>query len=234
MLTTRKTSNMNDFIINDGVLVGYTGKSLNPVLPEGIEIIEKDVFEFLEIQSVTLSQGVKVIASGAFVYCEKLKKISFPDTLEVIDKYAFCGCKSLKEVVLPKSVRFIHILAFDECPNIKSIEVARDNPEYSSIDGVLFDKEVKQLIYYPRAKKGRAYTIPEGVEKIVINAFGNNENLPEVILPDSLKNMKDSFYSKTNIKAFYINESNEALCSEDGMVLSKDKKELIIYPCKCQ
>ena len=48
--------------------------------------------------------------------------------------------------------------AFGKCKQLKAFEVDAENQNFSTIDGVLFNKDCSKLIYYPNAK-GQSYTV---------------------------------------------------------------------------
>ena len=60
----------------------------------------------------------------------------------------FDGCESLQSINIPDSVTTIKEGAFDYCLNLKSITVGANNPNYVSIDTVLFTKDMKKIICY--------------------------------------------------------------------------------------
>lgn len=106
-------------------------------------------------------------------------------------------------VSIPASVRYISPFAFGGCENIKSITVAAANPAYSSADGVLYNKDKKELLYYP-IQKSTAPVIPEGVETLT-NAFYYNSRITAVTLPSTLKKIGiGSFYNCYNLKSVTI------------------------------
>ena len=65
---------------------------------------------------------------------------------------AFFGCSSLTSVTIPDSVTSIGPLAFSGCSSLTAINVHAANPNYSSVDGVLFDKNQTTLIQCPGGK----------------------------------------------------------------------------------
>ena len=67
-----------------------------------------------------------------------------------------------------------------------NIFVSDENPYFKSVDGILFSKDGKELIRYPKNRTDTSYRIPEGVEKIYKNAF-DNTFLEQLILPTTLK-----------------------------------------------
>ena len=87
---------------------------------------------------------------------------------------AFFYCASLTSVTIPHSVTSIGMNAFAHCPSLTNIEVVKSNSEYSSQNGVLFNKYKKKLIQYPEGKTGDQYTIPNSVINIrFINIINN-------------------------------------------------------------
>ena len=102
-----------------------------------------------------------------------------------IGKNALLWCFDVTQVTLPASVTSIQGNPFREC-NIASFTVARKNPVFESVDGVLFDKQRKGLVAYPRQKKDDAYAVPDGVTFIGESAFGYCDGLTRVDIPDSV------------------------------------------------
>lgn len=109
-----------------------------------------------------------------------------PSGITSIEEYAFYS-SDLTSVTLSSSVANIDSEAFIYS-SLTRINVASGNPYYSSIDGVVFDKAVKTLIVYPRARKG-AYTIPAGVTSIGDYAFENCSSLSSITIPNSVMNI---------------------------------------------
>ena len=124
-----------------------------------------------------------------------------PDDVEKIGYQAFAGCSSLTSVVIPEGVTKIGVAAF--ASSSAKIEVDPKNTAYSSVDGVLFDKDRKTLLYVPKDRSVEAYSIPEGVEKIGASAFGGHSSLKSVDIPESVKEIGESAFwncvSLTNV-----------------------------------
>jgi len=98
---------------------------------------------------------------------------------------AFASCSSLESVTLGKSVTSIGMGAFASCSSLTKIVVWKENPRYSSLDGVLFNKGQTTLIQCPGRKSG-TYIVPDGVTEIGMGAFLKCSNLTSVIIPDSV------------------------------------------------
>jgi hypothetical protein len=129
---------------------------------------------------------VTEIGWNAFYQRTHLTQIEIPDMVKIIEGSAFYRCYSLGSIVIPKSVENIDGSAFFRCIRLTSIEVDPLNPNFISIDGVLFDKEMKRLIAYPEGSNTRRYYVPDGVEEIEA-AFGYHPyNLEELYIPASV------------------------------------------------
>jgi len=103
-----------------------------------------------------------------------------PSSVTKIGDGAFAGCAKLTSVTIPKSVASIGYGAFTGCANLKTISVSSNNKDFSSSDGVLFNKDKTTLIAYPIGKTASSVTIPSSVTNISDGAFANCERLTSV------------------------------------------------------
>jgi hypothetical protein len=101
-----------------------------------------------------------------------------------ISANAFRGDKH-KFLFIPAGIVRIGIQQIPGCFGLESITVDKENSEYSSIDGILFDKKGETLIYYPCARKG-SYRVPPGVLRIEDYAFSDRSGLGGIVLPEGL------------------------------------------------
>jgi len=99
---------------------------------------------------------------------------------------AFRGCRKLSRIAIPDSVTSITSGSFLECEALTSITVGANNKNYSSSEGVLFNKDKTTLIRYPSDKPETIYNIPDSVTKIDDFSFYYSDNLKKVIIPDSV------------------------------------------------
>ncbi|MBR3430450.1 MAG: leucine-rich repeat protein [Clostridia bacterium] len=178
----------------------------------------------------------------------------FIDTSVRDYKNAFDQCTEVKNIIIntPIDIDFLHF--FRNCGKLESITIVADHPSYSSRDGVVFSKDGKTLLYYPRGKKG-AYTIPENVTSIGTEAFSNCLGLTEITVPAGITEIgysafKDStalthvqmnarmteisfgsiFTGCTVLTGISIPEDHRAYSSKDGVVFDKEGTMLLYCP----
>jgi hypothetical protein len=160
--------------------------------------IGDSVFENSGLKSISLNADMRYIGNGAF-RGTKLKSISLPGKVTYIGNRVFANCRSLTSINIPAGVKGINPGAFNNCVSLKSIAVAAANKEYSSQDGVLYNKNKTKLIQYPLNKKNASFTVPRSVDTIRSHAFEENSHLISVTL--STKNIgKFAFASMENLK----------------------------------
>lgn len=95
---------------------------------------------------------------------------------------------------LTSSVKTIEEGAFSGCTGLTDISVSEDNSNYSSENGILFNKNKTKLILYPRGKQG-AYPIPSSVTSIEERAFSGCTGLTDVTIPSSVTSIGDYAFS---------------------------------------
>lgn len=152
---------------------------------------------------------VTTISVGAF-YLSAITSIEIPNTVTSIGEMAFLGCTSLKSVKLSTGVAKIDKNAFGSCSALQEIQVAKDNPNFSSLNGVLYSKKQDTLVIYPAAKTDAAYIIPGNVTSVAMYAFSENPYLETLTIPNSLIKVGDSaFYNCKNLRAVSYNGTEE-------------------------
>ena len=156
-------------------------------------------FNCVTMLSVSIPDSVTSIGNYAFGNCYSLSDISIPTNVTTMGYGAFYEC-AFFDVSIPKSVTNMDN-AFYNCINLISITVDSSNPAYSSLDGVLFNKNQTKLLKCPRKDTG--YTVPNGVTCIGNYAFDMCATLPSVTIPNSVTNIGDgAFYQGFNLTSY--------------------------------
>lgn len=207
-------------------IVGYTGTIENLTIPESISY-EDYTFE------------ITSIADSAFSNCASLKSVTIPDSVIRIGDSAFEDCTSLTSIKIPYSVTSIGFSAFEGCKRLRSFSVNESNSNYSSQDGVLFNKDKTEIIQYPIGNERAIYDVPNSVNSIRDSAFSGCTSLTSLTIPESVKDISDSafygcvdlnkiYYSgtKSQWKAINIGSNNDKLIENlvkctDGFILNK-------------
>ena len=138
------------------------------------------------LKSITMPNSVTSIGDMAFYKCSSLTSITIPDSVTSIGSSAFSGCSKLRSITIPNSVTSIGAWAFNGCTGLTAINVAMENQNYVSPDGVLYNKDKTTIICYPAGKKGNNYKIPDGVTEIGSIAFSRCSSLTSVTIPNSV------------------------------------------------
>lgn len=124
-----------------------------------------------------------------------------PNGVTKIETSAFSG-SSVMYINIPASVLLIginsdsYIYAEMNTGNLREINVDQMNPNYASLDGVLYNKEMTSLLYYPENKEGSIFEIPSGVKVIEHCAFFETYPLQIVIIPDSVTTIVEWAFSR--------------------------------------
>jgi hypothetical protein len=214
------------------VITGYTGNATAITIPDKIN-------------------GVTVVGIGGSAFANiPLARVTIPNSVTAIGDFAF-STTQLTSVTIPNSVTAIGDGAFADCSSLTAISVDVRNPTFSSVDGVLFSKDMKTLIAYPGGKSS-SYMIPNGVTAIGDVAFGGAV-LTSITIPNSVTTIGDvafggavltsitlpnsvttigmaAFSGCLSLTSIGVDVQNSAFSSVDGVLFSKDMKTLIAYP----
>ena len=190
-----------------------------------------------EIQDTAKEHKWKVTAIMDNSRVPNATSVTIPNTVRTINANCLIG-KKLTTIHIPESVTNIQNGAFAFTSALTSITVETANPYYYSQDGVLYSKEDsgnKCLVAYPVARQGTDYHIPDGIVGIRPNALQWSQFLETVYLPSTLTELPaedgyNGFTSALKLKAIQVDDANPKFSSVDGVILSKAKTELVVYP----
>lgn len=185
-----------------------------------------------------------------------------PEGVKYVDAYAIYN-SGLTSVTIPSTV--INMYGTNKYydgkaenggitlnPSLEEFNVASGNPEFSSIDGVLYNKQQDTLITCPAKKSSvsipssvkvigsgafsscsslSSIIIPNGVTEIGSGAFISCTSLKSITIPSSATKISSSAFSNcTGLTEINVDPNNPIYCSVDGVLYSKDKTELICVP----
>ncbi len=165
------------FANNEATITGYEGPSGDVVIP-----------------STLGGYTVTRIGNEAFSGYASLTGITIPDTVTHIGDAAFLDCTGLSSITIPNSVTsFGYWRAFIGCTGLTNIAVDLDNAFFSSLSGVLFNKDQTVLIEFPGGITGE-YVVPESVTRIGDFAFDGAAGLTSVKLSASTYRVGDGAF----------------------------------------
>jgi len=165
---------------------GIRGENLKKIT------IDNENRHFKLIDGILYNSDVTKIASYPFDH--PAKKFVVPETIHETDVR---GGKNVEEIILHSKVRLYDGDEFLDCPvNLKKFTVDKNNPYYSDIDGVLFNKKQTTLLLYPPGRTGKKYNVPNTVIKIADFSFYTlydytinvgKKHLKTIVMPDNIK-----------------------------------------------
>ncbi|MBE6741166.1 MAG: fibronectin type III domain-containing protein [Ruminococcaceae bacterium] len=185
-------------------------------IPKSVQNIGGEVFmDCSNLEQVNLPKGLKAISYGLFENCKKLKSIEIPNTVELINARAFFECDSFTSLTIPDSVTKIHAAVWG-CDKLKSVKLSKNLTEMNRTF-----KDCTSL---------KKIEVPGKVEKVEALCEGCTA-LETVKIPASVKSISfHAFKGCKNLKEFIVDKNNEKYSSKDGVVYTKNKTILVLYP----
>lgn len=174
-------------------------------MPVSITTIKRYAFESCSsLASVDIPDCVSSIEYGAFYGCSKLSSIEIPDKVISIGEMAFGSCSNLTSVALGRGVGYIGIEAFFGCSSLASINVSESNENFKSENGVLYNKEMSELVLFPQRFLQESFVFPNSVTRIGHAAFARSD-IKSLSIPNSIKEIGESaFYRCKNLQTVNI------------------------------
>ena len=171
---------------------------------------------------------VTQIGYGAFRNSQILRSIIIPGSITTIASNAFFDCNNIISIDIPDSVEYILGEPFRSCNSLEAINVDANNPNYNSVDGILYTKDMRGLLFYPPGKECSEFIIPEGVSDIYKFAFSHCINLESIVIASTVSRIPyDAIMFCDNFKGVKVSEHNRTYDSIDGNLYSKDKSALL-------
>lgn len=182
---------------------------------------------YKKIKRVVLGNNLHSIPSFCFDGCESLETVVFPKRLKAIEAYAFKGCKALKNIILPETLESIGNGAFRFCQNIEHIsilkniayigvdafagttiteyDVADDNEQYTSKNGVLYTKSLCELVATPAIFKANEFHIPCETKILKENSF-EGAHIESLYFDSQIENIEPHVFENAYIKSVYFSK----------------------------
>ena len=229
-----------DFVMDDsGVLIAYRGADAEVDIPAGVSVIDSHAFSDATLRTVRIPASVRRIDNEAF-YGTGLEEIIFQDDEAAPSELAELGSRvfsntNVQTLTLPRSLVTINgdafadmsklasvhlgpevaadqlVGSFANTPELARIQVDAGNPNYESLDGVLYTRDHTHLIAYPAAKNaGGAYTVASGTTDIDDLAFLGAQN-ESVTFPDTLRRVGDQSFEGTALTTLTLPDGFETM-----------------------
>ena len=151
--------------------------------------------------SITLPLSVTSIGNNVFANAIELREVSIPLGLISIGDHSFDGCMILNLIHIPATVIHIGVDTFTGCG--ARIDVDANNPFYSSLDGVLFNKSRSFLIHYPISGIG-SYDLPTSVTSVNPGAFQECTGLIPGTIPSSVSPFQYGIFQNSQGQSLII------------------------------
>jgi hypothetical protein len=148
------------------------------------------------LSSLKMPQGLKAIGNELFADCTNLATLTLPDSLTSLAGSAFNNCASLTELTLPVGVSSgLGFTTFcSGCKKLTKIIVAEGNPVYSSLDGVLYNKEKTTILRYPCGNPASLFSFPNTIAEIGVGAFEGCVYLASIQMTENLRIVKNAAF----------------------------------------
>ena len=243
--TADAKADKNGFIIEDGVLTGYTGPGGDIVIPKGVTSIGDYAFYDCDsITSVSIPKSVTSIEDKAFEGCSSLTGIMLPNGLKNIGNSAFIDCTSLTSIKIPKSVTSIGWGTFFNCSSLTDINIPDG---ITSIGDSAFARSGLKNVVIPASvtdfgddifsdcNELQYVTFSNGITKVLTKDgrwFSRCKKLKKITIPKSLGNIDFGRICREcySLEMIEIDSDNQAYLAIDGIVYDKSRTKVLYCP----
>lgn len=201
------------------------------IVPSGVTTIANMAFlNCNRLQSVSFPQSLTTIGDAAFYGCSALQSVHIPSSVERIGVWAFSECVEMKSVTLGEHVADIGEGAFSFCSQLQSIMVSSGNSHYTMEGGVLLTKDKTTLLACPGGKSG-SYRIPTTVETIGNQAFYGCDSLESITLTEHLSQLGENpFVFCDSLEEIQVSNDHPGYTAKGGVLFNKEQTSILYYP----
>ncbi len=170
----------------------------NITVPDSVTVLDGLAFSYCtNLKNIELSKNLTEIGMGALSHCTSLETIDIPDSVIIMDNIAMAGCSELKSVNIGSNLKTVGGQVFAGCTSLEKVNVNLNNKNYTSENGIWYDKNKTKIILYPYNKKDSAYTTPTSLKELCngyVGSYGillDNSNLKTVTIEKNVTKIDD-------------------------------------------
>ena len=207
------------------------------------------------LKEVQFEEGITEIQDSAFENCSSLSEVYLVSGMEKLGTAAFRGCTSLESVAVPQTLISVGANVFDGCERLKNVcyqgseeqfrvtvsgaEAGFPEPswyyEIIGEDGGILKNTGRIIQVGAGIGSGSTIEIPGDIAGLRVTAvadgtFADSEKAGTIVIPDSVVEIGTTAFTGSRAEAFAVSDGNRKYCSADGVIYSKDGKELAAYP----
>jgi BspA type Leucine rich repeat region (6 copies) len=222
---TNVTIGTNFTSIPSGTFEGCSNLK-NISIPNSVTNIKSSAFQASGLVNIIIPNSVTLIVDYAFDDLLNLTNATIGSNVVSIGTGTFSFCSRLTSVTIPASVTSIGDAPFSLCGSLTNISVIEQNQFFSSVNGVLFNKNQTKLIQYPPGNSG-SFAIPKSVTNIASKSFFGCYNLTSLEIPNSVSSVGFyAFSSCTSLTNVYFKGNAP---TDGGSVFLNDSNTIVFY-----
>ncbi len=194
-----------------------------PAVLQNSEPAPKTDFEYIKVQTNKI-QIKKYIGSSENVIIPE--EIDGLPVIELSGGDVFSDNHKVKYVKIPSTVTTISSKAFNLCDELINIDVDENNTAFSSLNGVLYNKDLTKLVCFPCGKPDNSYTVPKSVKIISDYAFDHCFSLNEVLMYNNVTEIGDGAFSFCwNMSKIHLSD-NLIKLGKEALAYCRELKEI--------
>ncbi len=200
-----------DNLTISGPMNGDDFRTLRAFLGAPAEYLPSISISEIDLSDATIVEGgasydggrftvIDRLSTGLFADCAHLRSAILPNTAIAIERDVFARCPFLESLTVPALVETL--LPSADCKALKAIEVSMANDHFSSIDGVLFNHNASEIIWFPCGKTGD-YTLPPSITAIGENAFAGT-SITSLAIPPTVTSISRGAFAGSSLLEIYL------------------------------
>ncbi len=241
----RSCSNLVSVTFGNGVEIAgsyafYSCNELTTITVGDGVFVPSGAFDSSKLTTVILSDNVAGVDSKAFTYCANVAYNVYENCnylgnennpylalVSVVDK-------TVTDITIHEDCKIICdvTVVFKECTNLAMLEIAESNEWFSTLNGILYNKDKTQIIFIPKNIQGEV-VIPDSVTSIGADVFYGCASITAITFGPSLTDI-DVFNARitdcNSLTTIEVSDENAVYSSQDGMLFDKNKTTLIYVP----